>query len=206
MGCACAPSFIFLKGDMNFMVIKNKIGSKVRMDPFPTSVEKLTWIKSREKPRSYVLGDGAREYATIIWPRTLSDQAVGEWSVGRIIIQRKGILHSVVRVIGGDLEQEMARMPWTLGKEAKVDFNDGRSYLIQKHGLWNDRWTLSKEDETQIIELKPAGIVGTKGEVKVEKAEGVQDNLPILAILLWYDYVIATRETVAVIASVGRGV
>ncbi len=110
----------------------------------------------------------------------------------------------MVTVIDEAFEQEIARMPWTWRVEAKLDFRDGRSFLMKKHGFWNDRWTFSEEDGAQIMELKPEGLLRTKGKLRIEGVERVRDHIPILAILLWYSYIVASQESAAVTGTAGR--
>ncbi len=165
------------------------------MDAFPaTPGTVLMWTKVREQKRSFSLGDGDREFAKITWPKALSNLAVGEWAGGRMILETKGIVHSTVTMTGEPLGQEIAQMPWNWRKESRVDFADGRSYLMVKQGFWNSSWSVFKEDGTQLLELKPKGFLNERGEITVGEAKDTVNHLAPLSILLWYSVTMASQQ------------
>jgi hypothetical protein len=144
-----------------------------------------------------VLGDGHKLFATLTWPSGFSNQEVGEWSPSRMVIETKGIVHNVVTVTSETFKEEIARIPWTWRSESLVDFADGQSYLIKRHGFWNGRWTISQEDGTVFLELRLRATWRDEAPLKIDHIERLQSHLPVLVILLWYTYMLAQHEGVA---------
>lgn len=183
-----------------------------KLEAMPTieggKVKALIWRQPKTTARAYVLKDGDREVARLVFRSPIGSLARGEFKGRAVTFKRGGFLCPFIsfRNEGEDRNLGVLQFSWGFELSGLLAMADGRSYKFHGPSLSKDYFEISDEKGKLLCRLShESGLLRRKGEFH-DLGLGVDDPDPLLmALLLWYAAMMMFDEELAASSAAAPG-
>jgi hypothetical protein len=158
----------------------------------------LKWSQPRAFKQEYELRAGDELAATLIFPRSLRSDAIGESADGSWDFQREGPLHPRILIRVSGSPDEIAVFRKSAWKSCgTLAFPDGRTFRTASN-IWASRYSFVDATGDPIVELKNCGVLHRAANLTLAQRARDLPELPMMVMLAWYLDVLMQNDTVAV--------
>lgn len=163
--------------------------------------KRLFWVQPKALQDRYELHAQNQLFATLVFPRTLDQDAVSETAVGKYHLERKGFLNPRVVVSDSGSDSVLATYWPRFWGGGRLEFTGGPTLRWTSANFWETRWGFAGDSKRLMVTIekgsqkaKLSDMLKEQAIVDIGEAAGAPCELALLITIGWYLMILHTQD------------